>query len=58
MLSFEIAGKEAGDAFIKAADMYNRLNEREEASSRYIDASKCYKKSNPQGLLNEHTVLY
>ncbi|KAG9296390.1 hypothetical protein G9A89_014982 [Geosiphon pyriformis] len=37
--------KEAGDAFIRAASMQIQLNERDEAATTYINASKCYKKS-------------
>nr|CAG8477215.1 2119_t:CDS:2 [Entrophospora candida] len=35
---------EAGDAFIKAANMQLQLNERDEASTTFINASKCYRK--------------
>ncbi|CAI2165826.1 7037_t:CDS:2 [Funneliformis geosporum] len=44
--SFKLAKrwKEAGDAFSKAANMQIQLNERDEASSTFINASKCYKK--------------
>ena len=41
--------KEAGDAFIKAADMAIRLKEPDEASSRYISAAGCYKQCSPKG---------
>ncbi|RHZ43701.1 hypothetical protein Glove_880g13 [Diversispora epigaea] len=37
--------KEAGDAFSKAANMQVQLNERDEAASTFISASKCYRKS-------------
>ncbi|CAG8432808.1 11488_t:CDS:2 [Diversispora eburnea] len=37
--------KEAGDAFTKAANMQVQLNERDEAASTFISASKCYRKT-------------
>ncbi|KAJ3354701.1 hypothetical protein GGF32_002380 [Allomyces javanicus] len=40
--------KEAGDAFSKAADMQIRLGERDEAATRFVDASNAYKKVSPQ----------
>ncbi|KAL7747230.1 vesicular-fusion protein S17 [Sorochytrium milnesiophthora] len=42
--------KEAGDAFVKSADMQIRLSERDEAAQRFLDASNAYKKSNPEAL--------
>ncbi|CAG8498240.1 10147_t:CDS:2 [Paraglomus brasilianum] len=40
--------KEAGDAFMKSAQMQIQLNERDEAAMTYIAASKCYKKGCPE----------
>jgi alpha-soluble NSF attachment protein len=45
-------GKEAGDAFNKAANMQIQLNERDEAASTFINASKCYKKCSFDGMLH------
>ncbi|KAG5461055.1 MAG: soluble NSF attachment protein [Olpidium bornovanus] len=49
-------GKEAGDAFTKQADMQLRQSERDEAANTYINASKCYKKSNPLAFLRSPTL--
>jgi alpha-soluble NSF attachment protein len=40
--------KEAGDAYMKVAEMQILLNERDEAAMTYINASKAFKKSSPQ----------
>jgi len=52
--SFKLAKlwKEAGDAFIKQAAMQNLQGERDEAANTFINASKCYKKSNPAEAVN------
>ncbi|CAJ0912687.1 4499_t:CDS:2 [Entrophospora sp. SA101] len=42
----------AGDAFIKAANMQLQLNERDEASTTFINASKCYRKCSFEVLLD------
>lgn len=42
-------GKESGDTFCKAATMQLNMNERDEAASSYINASKSFKKCSPQG---------
>ena len=42
-------GKEAGDAFVKQADVLNKMNERDEACTAYLNASKAYKKASPHG---------
>ncbi|KAJ3016409.1 hypothetical protein HKX48_004050 [Thoreauomyces humboldtii] len=39
--------KEAGDAFMSKADVLIRLKERDEASSAYVEAAKCFKKNSP-----------
>ncbi|KAJ3051357.1 hypothetical protein HK097_007653 [Rhizophlyctis rosea] len=39
--------KEAGDAFVKQADVLNKMNERDEACTAYLNASKAYKKASP-----------
>ncbi|KAJ3037461.1 hypothetical protein HDV00_001702 [Rhizophlyctis rosea] len=39
--------KEAGDAFVAQADILNRMNERDEACTAYLNASKAYKKASP-----------
>jgi alpha-soluble NSF attachment protein len=44
-------GQEAGDAFSKAANMQIQLNERDEAASTFINAAKCYKKTNFEGMI-------
>ncbi|KND03751.1 uncharacterized protein SPPG_01207 [Spizellomyces punctatus DAOM BR117] len=44
--------KEAGDAFIAQANVLNRMNERDEASSSYMNAAKCFKKNSPQDAVN------
>jgi hypothetical protein len=43
-------GKEAGDCFYRQADMQTRIQERDEAAPTFVAASKCYKKSNPEGI--------
>lgn len=45
-----ILGKESGDTFCKAADMQLKMNEKDEAANTFINASKSYKKSSPQGI--------
>lgn len=42
-------GKESGDTFCKAADMQLKMNEKDEAANTFINASKSYRKSSPQG---------
>ena len=41
--------KEAGDAFSQAADCQIRMDERDEAASTLVNASKAYKKVSPTG---------
>jgi len=42
-------GKEAGDAYMKSAEYLMRTDDRDEAANKMVEASKCYKKSNPEG---------
>ncbi|KAF9413749.1 hypothetical protein BGZ94_000634 [Podila epigama] len=44
--------KESGDTFCKAATMQLNMNERDEAASTYINASKSYKKCSPQDAIS------
>ena len=39
--------KESGDAFCKAADMALKAGDKDDAATRFYDASKSYKKSHP-----------
>lgn len=39
------------------ANVLNRMNERDEASSAYMNASKCFKKISPQGTLVVEDLL-
>lgn len=48
--------KESGDAFMEAADCQVKLQERDEAASTYVNASKSYKKVSPLGGLKELRV--
>lgn len=41
--------KEAGDAYMKQGEMMELIGERDESSSCYINASKCYKTEFPKG---------
>lgn len=41
--------KEAGDAYMKAADYALQMDDRDSASSQMVEASKVYKKINPEG---------
>jgi alpha-soluble NSF attachment protein len=43
--------KESGDAYKKQGEVREKLNERDEASNCYLNASKSYKKEFPQGSL-------
>lgn len=43
---------EAGNAFNKQAEMQLQQSERDEASNTFINASKCFKKSNPSEAVN------
>jgi hypothetical protein len=49
-----IVGKDAGDAFMEAAQLQLKLQEQEEASATFIQASKVYKKCNPMGKCQRH----
>ncbi|KAJ3166716.1 hypothetical protein HDU88_003199 [Geranomyces variabilis] len=44
--------KEAGDAFMSQAGVLNRMNERDEAASSYMNAAKCFKKNSPQDAIS------
>lgn len=44
-------GKEAGDAYVRSADYLIQINDRDEGANKYVEASKCYKKSNPEDAL-------
>ncbi|KAG0051031.1 hypothetical protein BGZ83_004186 [Gryganskiella cystojenkinii] len=44
--------KESGDTFCKAADMQLKINEKDEAASSFINASKSYKKCSPQDAIS------
>jgi len=52
--SFKLAKswKEAGDAYLKAAQMQILMGERDEAAQMFIAASKCFKKCLPQEAIN------
>ncbi len=41
--------KQSGDAFMKQGEILEKMGERDQASSSYINASKSYKKENPKG---------
>lgn len=47
-----VLGKEAGDAYCKAADLQQVLMENDDASMSYVNASKCYKKGFPEGFFS------
>ncbi|KAJ1509358.1 hypothetical protein HMI56_006838, partial [Coelomomyces lativittatus] len=40
--------KEAGNAYLRSADMQIRLGERDEAANRFLDASNVFKKISPE----------
>lgn len=40
--------REAGEAYLEAASMQSRLNSRNELAGTYVDASKCFKKVDPE----------
>ncbi|KAJ3278840.1 hypothetical protein HK104_001987 [Borealophlyctis nickersoniae] len=44
--------KEAGDAFLSQANVLNRMNERDEACTAFLNAAKAYRKNDPQGAVH------
>ena len=49
--------KEAGDAYVKSVDFLMRLDDRDEAANKLVEASKCYRKSSPNGLMCSGFVI-
>jgi len=49
---FKMAKKwgNAGEAFMKAAELHLKNGSRHDAGTNFVDASNCYKKSDPKGL--------
>lgn len=43
-----LVGQEAGDAYTAAAEYLAKGDERDDAGSKYLEASKCYRKCNPE----------
>lgn len=39
--------KEAGEAFCAAAELHGKAGSRHDAATNFVDASNCYKKSDP-----------
>lgn len=42
----------AGQAFCEAAALHLKASGRHDAATNYIDAGNCYKKSEPNGIIN------
>jgi alpha-soluble NSF attachment protein len=51
LLKIEKKFKESGDAYLKAAQFSLKANERDEAANKYVEASKSYKKVNPENAI-------
>lgn len=52
MLKMEKEWAEAGKLFNRIGDLYLEIGNKHDAASKYIDASNCYKKCNPQEAVN------
>jgi alpha-soluble NSF attachment protein len=47
---------QAGQAFCEAANLHAKAGSRHDAATNYIDASNCFKKSEPNGLFFIHKI--
>jgi alpha-soluble NSF attachment protein len=56
---FKMAKKwgNAGEAFMKAAELHLKNGSRHDAGTNYVDASNCYKKSDPKGTLQRCSII-
>lgn len=52
-----IIGKEAGDAYRKAAEMSEKLQEKTDTISRLGSAAQCYKKASPQSKCDFYLLI-
>jgi alpha-soluble NSF attachment protein len=49
---YVMSGKESGDAFIQQAQCLLKCNEKDEAATAFMNASKSYNKASPQGFIH------
>ena len=47
----------AGEAFCRAASVQIKCGSKHEAATQYVDASTCYKKSDPAGISYNRAIL-
>lgn len=57
---FKMAKKwsQAGRAFCMAAELNSKSGRKHDAATNYVDSANCYKKTDPNGMINSFIIIF